>query len=86
VNGNIENNDKDDKDDDDYDELKWAFPFCENIIKYMGCKPNFLYNTAIRRSSEALFLTGKLCILEDIFHKMEKPILIWSMLMMCWSR
>jgi hypothetical protein len=31
----------------------------------MGCKPNFLYNTGIRRSSEVLFLTGKLCILEE---------------------
>jgi hypothetical protein len=32
----------------------------------MGSKPNFLYNTDIRRSSEVLFLTGKLCILEEI--------------------
>jgi hypothetical protein len=43
----------------------------------MGCKPNFLYNTGIRRSSEALFSTGKLCILKEfpyfdrIFYKME---------------
>jgi hypothetical protein len=49
----------------------------------MGCKPDFLYNTGIRKSSEVLFLTGKLCILEEfpqfdrIFYKMEKPILVW---------
>jgi hypothetical protein len=27
--------------------------------------PDFLYNTGIRRSLEVLFLTGKLCILEE---------------------
>jgi hypothetical protein len=31
----------------------------------MGCKPNLLYNTGIRRSSEVLFLAGKLCISEE---------------------
>jgi hypothetical protein len=28
----------------------------------MGCKPNFVYNTDISRSSEVLLLTGKLCV------------------------
>jgi hypothetical protein len=44
----------------------------------MGRKPNFLYNTGIRGSSEVLFLTGKLCILEELllivfFTKWKSP-------------
>jgi hypothetical protein len=46
----------------------------------MSCKPNFLYYTGIKRSSEVLFLKEKLYILDEfrkfdrIFHKIEKPI------------
>jgi hypothetical protein len=52
----------------------------------MSCKPDFLHNTGIRRSLQVSFLTGELCILEEfplfdrIFHKMEKPILVWNAL------
>jgi hypothetical protein len=50
----------------------------------MDGKPNFLYNTGLRRCPEVLFLTGKLCSLEElpefdrIFYKMKKSILVWN--------
>jgi hypothetical protein len=47
-------------------------------VKDECCKPNFLYNTGTRRSSEVLFLTGKVFILEEFsyFSRNKKKLIL----------
>jgi hypothetical protein len=45
----------------------------------MDCKPNFLYNTGIRRCSEVLFSTGELCIL-GLYSHTDRLLILYILL------